>query len=654
MSEVSNLRQKRKSYVSRRFWILGALLLALGVLAIVQYQWIGRLAEAQRQREKANLSASLSNLESDFDIEITRVFVSFQVSFANSDYAERYKEWLQHAPYPSLIRGVYITEAGSKGLLTKAATPGEPLVPFTEWQSGLPESGSLFAGVAATAPEPGPVVGTQAFLQGPGSAALWVHSPVVTIEGNPAFVFPILPQEIATRLAKPARGARQHPGADGIVTFRGPAAPPRWALVVFDSDYIKTMFLPRLVNLYLQSAPVSDYEILIVNKKSATSSEVVFRSEAAPPENQFARADGRISLFNLRLDCFSPHFSANAVGAVGTPTNVRVISGDSLYDLLTRKPPTCRNPGTLSGDDPAALWEVLVKYRAGSLDEAMASFRRRNLLLSGSVLLVLALGISILVVLTERARALAQMQTEFVLGVSHELRTPLTVIRLAADNLKKGMVANSDQAMKYGEIIHSHASELSNMIEETLEVARMRSAALTCHRTLVATEQIVKDALADNETALRQASMEVELELPADLPPLYADACLVQRSVQNLIQNSVKYAAAGRWMAIRGKKVTRPEGERVQISIEDRGPGISPHDLPHIFEPFYRGKQKGSSQIPGVGLGLALVKQVVEAHQGAVEVETSGITRFSIFLPFPLVNSEARNSVTREQANSSH
>lgn len=645
MSKVSNLRQKWKSYGSRRFWILGALLLALCVLAIVQYRWIGRLAEAQRQREKANLSASLSNLESDFDIEITRVFVSFQVPFANSDYAERYKEWLQHAPYPSLIRGVYITEAAPKGLLTKAAIPGEPVVPFTEWQSGLPALGSSFAGVAVTAPQPDSVVGTQAFLQGPGSAALWVHSPVVTIEGNPAFVFPILPQGITTRLAKPERGARQHPGADGIVTFRGPAAAPRWAFVVFDSDYIKTMFLPRLVNLYLQSARLSDYEILVVNKKRARSSEVVFRSESAPPENQFARPDGRISLFNLRLDCFSPHFSANAVGSVGTPTNVRIISGDSLYDVLTRKPPTCRDPGTLTGDDPAALWEVLVKYRAGSLDEAMASFRRRNLLLSGSVLLVLALGISMLVVLTERARALAQMQTEFVLGVSHELRTPLTVIRLAADNLKKGMVANSDQAIRYGEIIYSHSSELSKMIEETLQVARMRSAALTCHCTLVATEQIVKDALADNESALRQASMEVELDVAPGLPPLYADARLIQRSLHNLIQNVLKYAAAGRWMAIRGRKVTRTEGERVQISVEDRGPGISPHDLPHIFEAFYRGKQDDSSQIPGVGLGLTLVKQVVEAHQGAVEVETAGITRFSIFLPFHLVSSEAPKTV---------
>jgi len=101
----------------------------------------------------------------------------------------------------------------------------------------------------------------------------------------------------------------------------------------------------------------------------------------------------------------------------------------------------------------------------------MATFRRRSLLLSGSVLLVLALGICMLVVLTERARALAEMQTEFVLGVSHELRTPVTVIQVAADNLKKGLVENSEQAYKYGEIIYMYALELLNMIEEALAYA---------------------------------------------------------------------------------------------------------------------------------------------------------------------------------------
>ena len=637
MSTVSIQRRQWKTYFSHRSWILGVLLLALCVLAVVQYRWIERLAEAQRQREKANLSASLANLEREFDIEITRVFVVFQAPFASSDYSERYKEWLQRDPNPGLIRGVYVAQAGRKELLPKPVIPGEPAIRSTEWREALPELRPPFAGVAVAAGRP--VLSARTFFQGPAGTAFALHGPMVTVDGNPAFVFPILPTAVPKGLATHIRGPEPHRTGDELVVVRGMAVPPQWVLVVLNADYIKATLLPRLVNLTLRSAPASDYEILVVNRNSGGSPEVVFRSESAPPEDQFAHPDGRIGLFDLRLDCFSSSSFPNTVSAAGTPFSVRVTSRD-LPDVWTGKPLACSGPGTTSREDSGALWEALVKYRAGSLDDAMASFRRRNLLLSGSVLLVLALGISMLVVLTERARALAQMQAEFVLGVSHELRTPLTVIRLAADNLKHGMVANSDQAVQYGEIIHAHASELSNMIEETLEAARMRSAALTCHRAVVDAKQIVKNALADNDSALRQAGMEVELDLAPDLPPLHADARLLQRSLHNLIQNGIKYAAAGRWMAIRGQKITRPEGERVQISVEDRGPGISPHDLPHIFEPFYRGNRDDSSQIPGVGLGLTLVKQVVEAHRGEIHVETSKITRFSIFLPFPPVSSK--------------
>lgn len=279
----------------------------------------------------------------------------------------------------------------------------------------------------------------------------------------------------------------------------------------------------------------------------------------------------------------------------------------------------------------------------------MATFRRRNLLLGGSVLLVLAVGVSMLVVSTERARALAEMQAEFVLGVSHELRTPLTVIRLAADNLMKGMVESSEQAHKYGEIIQGRAAELSNMIEETLAFARMQSTTLIPHRTLVAPEQIVKAALADNESALRDAGVEVELDLPSDLPLLNVELRLVKRCLANLILNVVKYAAMGRWMAIRATRENKPDGERVKISVEDRGPGISSGDLPHVFEPFYRGKRGEASQVPGVGLGLTLVKRVVEAHHGTMEVESSARngTIFSIYLPFERP-AEAQDSVKRE------
>lgn len=250
-----------------------------------------------------------------------------------------------------------------------------------------------------------------------------------------------------------------------------------------------------------------------------------------------------------------------------------------------------------------------------------------------------------LVVLAERARSLAEMQSEFVLGMSHELRTPLTIIRLAADNLKKGMVRNAEDAQKYGEIINTRASELTTMIEEALVFARMQSGSFIRKRIPVSPEEIVKMSLASCGAALHNAGIEVELHVAPELPLVEADIRMVDRCLQNLIQNVVKYAAAGRWMGIRVGKVILLEGERVQISVEDRGPGIPPSDLPHIFEPFYRGKGDEASNVPGVGLGLTLVKRLVEAHMGKLEVRSSDQGALFSILLRPHLEPKTREAV---------
>jgi two-component system phosphate regulon sensor histidine kinase PhoR len=280
------------------------------------------------------------------------------------------------------------------------------------------------------------------------------------------------------------------------------------------------------------------------------------------------------------------------------------------------------------------LWELQARYRTGSLDQAIERFRYRNIFLGGSVLLVLASGMLALLVSTERARALAQMQTEFALGVSHEFRTPLTVIRLAADNLTNGMVENSQQARTYGEIIGTHASELSNMVEETLAFARVQSKDFLPDSTLISPAEVVATSLANCSRALEDARMKVELDIAPNLPLVDVDVRLMSRCLENLILNATKYAASGRWMGVRIRTVNRAEGARVQISVEDRGPGISSLDLPHIFEPFYRGSPDDASKGPGVGLGLTFVKHVAERHRGTVEVESpqGAGASFSLFL----------------------
>src|SRR5215470_18797086 len=153
LSITGSLRREWKAYFSQRLWIVGVLLLVLCALALVQYHWIDQVAQAERQRLKTNLATALSDVEADFDIEITRVSVFFKFpGVSPSDYSQRYKEWLSRAPYPKLIRGVYLLDTRKTGALLESVIPGEPAIPFPEWNSVLPPV--VLSGAAASASPP--------------------------------------------------------------------------------------------------------------------------------------------------------------------------------------------------------------------------------------------------------------------------------------------------------------------------------------------------------------------------------------------------------------------------------------------------------------------------------------------------------------------
>lgn len=660
---LRNLRREWRTYLSQRLWILGVLLLALCALALVQYHWIEQVAQAEHQRAKTNLTTALLDLASDFDIEITRVFATFQLPATSpADYSERYKQWLGRAPYPGLVRGVYILETKKTPSALRAVIPAEPAIASNAWQPALTRL-ALPLGVVTAVDPPGSADGSQLSSQGAIVSIAGSSSLDTTIDGNPVFVFPIVPamNHVTTLAANRVQGTAPAFATMAVEGERvvGPVPPFEWVVVVLEASYIRETLIPRLLQIHFPNGSLADYDILVVSKKVFLPSRTIFHSQAAPPESRFGQPDGTVNLYALRMDCFvrssagdtgvaatrilqlgprpsRPWFASSGAEIVRTGPQAQMPIGvDRLSEILAPTRPNCSQPAPASGGNLAGSWEMLVRYRAGSLDQAMATFRRRSILMSCSVLLVLALGILMLVVLTERARSLAEMQAEFVLGVSHELRTPLTVIRLAADNLKKGMVEGPEKAQNYGEIIGTHAAELSKMIEETLTFARAQSTTFLGKRALVSPAEIASASVANCETALRHAGIELELHLAADLPLVDVDLRLFGKCLENLIQNVAKYAALGRWMAIRVHTVSRPEGERVEISVEDRGPGISAVDLPHVFEPFYRGKQGEISQVPGVGLGLTLVRRVVEAHDGTVEVESAAGSGaiFSIFLP---------------------
>src|SRR6185312_14595672 len=140
------------------------------------------------------------------------------------------------------------------------------------------------------------------------------------------------------------------------------------------------------------------------------------------------------------------------------------------------------------------------------------------------------------------------MRSELMLGISHELRTPLTVIRVAADNLAKGMAADGEQARNYGQLIDIEAARLSDMIEDTLAFARLQSGRRSLDTGPVDVAELVASSLANCQEPLREAGVRSHTDIAPDLPPIEANARLIGKCLENLVQNVIRYAAVGHWM----------------------------------------------------------------------------------------------------------
>jgi signal transduction histidine kinase len=232
-----------------------------------------------------------------------------------------------------------------------------------------------------------------------------------------------------------------------------------------------------------------------------------------------------------------------------------------------------------------------------------------------------------LVVLTRRAQALAQREVEFVAGVSHELRTPLAVIRSAGENLADGVAAGEVQVKRYGELIRDEGRRLTTLVEQVLAFAKTQS---RVDRRPVAVAAVINAAVEAARQELGEASIQWHEETAAELPPVLGDPTALTHCLRNLLVNGAHHGFEGGTVAI----TAAANPKHVEIRVEDDGPGIDPEDLPHLFDPFYRGRRSREEQTRGFGLGLSLVKRLVEAQDGVITVENrpEGGARFIIRL----------------------
>jgi len=264
------------------------------------------------------------------------------------------------------------------------------------------------------------------------------------------------------------------------------------------------------------------------------------------------------------------------------------------------------------------------KFRIGPIDT-------RHLEITICRLPAMQGGVTILAYDVTEATQYQELRKEFVANVSHELRTPLTVIKGFIETLLDGAIDDQPRAKQYLETVGRHTEQLTNLVNDLLDLSRLDAAAPLAKREPVDLNAAAKKVVELMLPAAQKKRQTLHVELTDPLPPIMGDANYLDRALFNLIDNAVKYTREGGEIRL----ATGATDGVVTIDVSDNGIGIPLEDQPRIFERFYRVDRSRSREMGGTGLGLSIVKHVVQSHGGTIDVESalgSG-SRFSIRLP---------------------
>jgi len=222
------------------------------------------------------------------------------------------------------------------------------------------------------------------------------------------------------------------------------------------------------------------------------------------------------------------------------------------------------------------------------------------------------------------------LRSQFVSSVSHELKTPIATIRACAEMIDMGRVPESEVA-GYTSTILGEAERLSRLVEGVLAFSKADQGKRLYRFQSLSLEEVVRSAARAVQYQLYQGQFDLRLEIKGSFPLVNADGEAIEQAVVNLLVNAMKYSGTSHEIELS----LRREGNHAVVCVRDRGIGIAPGEQERIFEKFYRAPLADQRHVPGTGLGLALVAQIVKAHCGRVEVESQvgQGSAFSILLP---------------------
>lgn len=591
--------------------LIAAMAVLLPSLAALQYVWLGQVSEGARERLQASLSANAVRFKQEFNRELIRAYLNFDVYSSSTlddieqHQVERSEQWMRTAPYAQLLSDVFIVSSDELGRphpsQLDASAKKFNLMDWSGDLAGLRERFERQYESARLRREIPPQSSFESFA---------ADIPALIIP------FPPLPTDKELNQSVPP--------------------PSGFTVITLNLEYMRREFIPSLIRRHFPGASETDYNLAIICRDNPQ--QVIYFSRH-PPED-FTVSDVSLRIFGmdggelrtLRGDVDAPS------AATKQPDNGPMRSR-SIVRYIKR--PT--GGTTAASGEEDGRWQLLIKHQAGSLQAAVRTTRHRNLAISFGILMLLGASMAMTIVTTRRAERLANQQMNFVAGVSHELRTPLAVICSAGENLADRVVSDPRQVTRYGTVIYKEGRRLTEMVEGVLEFAGAQSGRRRYEFRSTQVADLVNGALNACRVQIQEKDFRVEAEIEPNLPTVRGDEAALQRVLQNLISNTIKYNGESRWARLSAQVGAGERGAEVQITVEDRGAGIASIDLPHIFEPFYRGRDAVAAQIQGSGIGLSLVKQIAEAHAGRISVRSApGVgSAFTLHLPVETQGGEA-------------
>jgi signal transduction histidine kinase len=272
-----------------------------------------------------------------------------------------------------------------------------------------------------------------------------------------------------------------------------------------------------------------------------------------------------------------------------------------------------------------------LRPRDRSIEEEVRRLALAKTALIGFIDLMLLAGLALVWTNVRRELKLSRLKSDFVANVSHELKTPLALIRLFAETLELDRVPSEDKKRQYHRIINKESRRLTQLINNILDFSRIEAGRKEYRFVRADLAAVVRDVVDAYRFQIEQHGFTLSVDVAEDLPEMELDPEAMSQALINLLNNAIKYSPDEKAIAVS----VRRGGDRVLVSVRDRGIGIPKAEQRRIFEKFYRVETSVVHTTKGSGLGLALVQHITEAHGGKVEVESApGVgSTFTLSLP---------------------